>query len=76
VRDASQRRVKIERQSLVALRAQLRALDPQRTLERGFVMIQDEAGDVVTSAAQIKPGQRLQILWRDGAVTVMVVPDE
>ena len=76
VRDATRRRVKIERQSLRGLGAQLRALDPQRTLERGFAVIQDESGALVTSAAQAQAGQKLKIMWRDGAVTVLIVPDE
>ena len=76
VRDAARRRVKIERQSLRGLGAQLRALDPQRTLERGFAVIQDESGALVTSAAQAQAGQKLKIMWRDGAVTVLIVPDE
>jgi len=75
VRDAARRRVKIERQSLAALRGQLRALDPQRTLERGFAVIHDERGALVTSAEQVRSGQRLRILWRDGAATVLVIPD-
>jgi exodeoxyribonuclease VII large subunit len=76
VRDAARRRVKIEGQSLSALRAQLRALDPQRTLERGFALVRDENGALLTSAAQVRDGQKLSILWRDGAVTVVVTPDE
>ncbi len=76
VRDAARRRVKIESQSLRGLRAQLRALDPQRTLERGFAVIHDEFGALVTSAASVRAGQKLKILWRDGAASVLIVPDE
>ncbi len=76
VRDAARRRVKIEKQALTALRGQLRALDPQRTLdralERGFVLVRDENGELVTNAASVQTGQKLTIHWRDGALQVTI----
>ena len=76
VRDAARRRVKIEKQALTALRGQLRALDPQRTLdralERGFALVRDENGELITSAKAVQNGQKLVIQWRDGALQVTV----
>lgn len=76
VRDAARRRVKIDRQALTALRGQLRALDPQRTLnralERGFALVRDENGEWVTNAKAAQAGQRLVIQWRDGSRSVTV----
>ncbi len=74
VADAARRRVKIEWQTLTALRGQLRALDPQRTLdralERGFALVRDEKGELVTNAASVQAGQKLTIHWQDGTVQV------
>ncbi|HEY0073707.1 MAG TPA: exodeoxyribonuclease VII large subunit, partial [Abditibacteriaceae bacterium] len=76
VQDAARRRVKIERQALTGLRGQLRALDPQRTLdralERGFALVRNESGELLTNAQAVQAGQRLVIQWRDGAVQVTV----
>jgi exodeoxyribonuclease VII large subunit len=76
VQDAARRRVKIEKQTLAALRGQLRALDPQRTLdralERGFALVRDQNGDLVTSAKDLQTGQKLSICWRDGTLQVTI----
>ena len=76
VRDAARRRVKIEKQTLLALRGQLRSLDPQRTLdralERGFALVRDENGALITKSQAAKAGQKLMIHWRDGALPVTI----
>ena len=76
VADAARRRVKIEWQTLTALRGQLRALDPQRTLdralERGFALIRNEKGELVTNATSVQAGQKLTIHWQDGTVQVTI----
>ena len=76
VADAARRRVKIEWQTLTALRGQLRALDPQRTLdralERGFALVRNEKGELVTNAASVQAGQKLTIHWQDGTVQVTI----
>jgi exodeoxyribonuclease VII large subunit len=73
VRDAGQRRVKIERQTLGARCAQLRALDPRRVLERGYALVSDaQSGAVLTSARQLAPGRRIHLALHDGAVEAQV----
>jgi len=73
VRDAGQRRVKIERQILNARRAQLRALDPRRVLERGYALVSDaQSGDVLTAARQMESGRRIRLDLHDGAVAATV----
>ncbi|MFO1221006.1 MAG: exodeoxyribonuclease VII large subunit [Burkholderiaceae bacterium] len=56
------------------LRAQerLQALDPRRTLQRGFAWIHDAQGRVVTSAAALQPGQVIGAVWADGEATAQV----
>ena len=67
--DATLRRVKIERRTLEAQCAQLRALNPQRVLERGYALVSDaESGSLVTSALLVRPRQRLQVALHDGVI--------
>ena len=46
----------------------LRLLHPQRTLERGFALLQDEAGHVLSQQADFHVGQRIVATVRDGQV--------
>ena len=72
VRDASVRRVKIERRLLAAHRAQLHALDPQRVLERGYALLLDEKGALITQVAQLKNGQAVRAQLADGSANLRV----
>lgn len=49
---------------------EVRAGDPQRLLERGFALVFSETGRTV-SAANIRPGNRLRIVVRDGEIDAM-----
>lgn len=50
------------------LRGLLRALGPDSAFERGFSITLDEAGKVVRSVDQVKPGRPLRTKLRDGEV--------
>lgn len=51
----------------------LQALSPLATLERGFVVARDAASArALPTAADVVPGQRLDLLFRDGAVRARV----
>jgi len=52
------------------LRLALAAHDPQRTLERGYALVEDEAGEPVTSAAAARERDRLTLRLSDGTVPV------
>jgi exodeoxyribonuclease VII large subunit len=52
------------------LRLALDAHDPQRTLERGYVLVEDAAGAPVTSAATARRRSRLTLRLSDGSVAV------
>lgn len=59
--------------------ARVRSLSPLATLERGYSVLQDTDGHVVTGVDQVSPGQELRVRVRDGRVDVAVrrtVPDE
>lgn len=47
-------------------RRQLRALSPQRTLDRGYAIAQTATGDVVRSAARVNPGTALVLTLAEG----------
>jgi exodeoxyribonuclease VII large subunit len=48
----------------------LAAHDPQRTLERGYALLEDPAGEPVVSAAAAAAAPRLTVRLHDGRVTV------
>jgi exodeoxyribonuclease VII large subunit len=58
---------------LERLRLALEAHDPQRTLERGYALVQDPAGAPVTTAAGARQQARLTLRMADG--TLVVRPD-
>jgi exodeoxyribonuclease VII large subunit len=67
-------RVKMEtrRAWIERLMGSLDALSPLRVLERGYSIVRDPASkaSVIRSAAQIQPGQELQITFYDGKTAV------
>ncbi len=59
-------------QRLRALQAQLGMLDPQRTLERGYAILRDEAGHIVRQPAAITVPQRLRLDLAGGSAEIDV----
>ena len=55
-----------QQQRLVALQATLQAAHPKRVLERGYTMIQDDKGNVLTAAASLEQGQTVNLQFADG----------
>ena len=55
------------------LEGMLRVLAPQATLERGFSITQNEAGEVICSTAQIRAGQKIVTKVKDGSFSSEVV---
>jgi exodeoxyribonuclease VII large subunit len=58
------------RRELVRLQATLAAHDPQRTLERGYALVEDGAGEPITSATAARDAPRLVVRLHDGRLTV------
>ena len=57
----------------------LKALDPQRVLQRGYAWVESADGRPVLSAQALRPGQSVRAVWADGhaqaeIVTVQVLP--
>ena len=60
------------RHAIEAARGKLEALSPMRVLERGFSLTQRADGHVVTSAADVQPGERITVRVHDGGVDATV----
>jgi len=53
----------------------LRAHDPERTLERGYALAEDSAGEPVTSAEAARAAGRISLRFSDGRIRVRPEPD-
>ena len=72
VRDRARRRLEhaIERagDEIHHSRARVRALSPLETLRRGYAVVQDEAGHVISAVGTVKAGDRFAIRVADGHI--------
>jgi exodeoxyribonuclease VII large subunit len=48
------------------LKQQVRSLSPQSTLDRGYSVVRDAAGHVISDAGSVKPGQKLRVRLAKG----------
>jgi len=60
------------RHAIEAACGKLEALSPVRVLERGFSLTQREDGHVVTSAGDVRPGERITVRVHDGGIDATV----
>lgn len=65
-----ERRVQVESHRLLALWKRLQAASPKSVLNRGFVILRDEAGRPVAKRKDVKAGQRLSAEFGDGTANV------
>jgi exodeoxyribonuclease VII large subunit len=63
------------RAALHGLALALAAHDPDRVLERGYAVVDDREGNVVTSAATARAAREVRLHFADGAVDATVVDD-
>jgi exodeoxyribonuclease VII large subunit len=57
---------------LAAAARALQALDPRQVVARGYALVRDEFGRLVTDAADLEPGERLEVELARGAAQVRV----
>jgi exodeoxyribonuclease VII large subunit len=69
--EQAKRRSELERLALA-----LAAHDPERTLARGYALVEDRAGEPVTSAARARGAESVGIRFHDGRVRARVTEDE
>ncbi len=55
-------------EDLDSLKAQLRTLSPQSTLDRGYAVVLTDKGEIVRAAAALKPGDHISIKVAEGVV--------
>ena len=65
-------RVQVARERLRQLQLRLRAASPQSIQDRGFVIMRDKKGRVVTRREGLKQGQPLRAGFADGEIDVHV----
>ncbi|HUV15949.1 MAG TPA: exodeoxyribonuclease VII large subunit [Pelolinea sp.] len=58
--------LRAETARLQAAEVRLRSLDPRQVINRGYALVQDKAGGLVTSVQQVKLGQNVNVRLRDG----------
>jgi len=58
--------ISIQKQRLTRLEATLSASHPHRVLERGYTMVQNDDGDVLTTLASLQQGQTVNLQFADG----------
>jgi len=58
-------------EEIAGLRTQVRTLSPQATLDRGYAVLQKEDGNVVRSASELTPGERLRVRLAKGEAKVV-----
>lgn len=70
LRDRSQRsfanRLKLAKEELKQVKARIRALSPQATLDRGYSVVQLNNGDIVTDPKSLKAGDLLRLRLAKG----------
>lgn len=57
---------------LMNLTSALELLSPQHQLDKGYAMIMDDEGRVISSAKQVKKGQAMDIQLKDGKIAATV----
>jgi exodeoxyribonuclease VII large subunit len=60
------------RRDLERLGLALAAHDPERTLARGYALVEDDAGEILTSAAETRAAGRAALRFHDGRVRTRV----
>jgi exodeoxyribonuclease VII large subunit len=63
-------------QELEGLALALAGHDPQRTLERGYVLVQSPAGEPLSSAAQARAADEVGLRFAEGTVPARILHDE
>ena len=72
---AARARHALLRQQAEGLRGRLEALSPRGVLARGFALVTDEKGGILTRAAQAREGMRLRVSLQDGTFGAAVTEE-
>src|SRR5207253_9782155 len=69
---ATSRRLRQSTQQCQFLQQKLATLDPENVLKRGYAVVRTENGTIARSAANVVPGQELQIQLGEGHVKAKI----
>lgn len=72
-RMAVRRQIEADLQDTAGMSGTLRALSPLKTLERGYAIVRDPSGSVVTAAAGLQSGSLLETMVAQGTFVSQVV---
>lgn len=67
-----ERTLSAQKQRMGRLAAALDAMSPLKVLGRGYAIARDEGGRVLTGAAQVEPGDRVELRLADGSLACRV----
>ncbi len=67
-----QRYMQMQQQHLLSLRNSLAQLNPHNVLARGYAMVQDSAGKLVSDANQLNPTQKVHITFAQGNADAVI----
>ena len=70
--DSWTRYIAIKHEGMKRVEAELRALGPNNILDRGYVMVRGAEGRVISSVADTKPKENLELTFADGTVDAEV----
>jgi exodeoxyribonuclease VII large subunit len=65
---AAQRRLEAKRHNLAVAASKLDMLSPLAVLGRGYALVKDEAGNLISRAAMVGTGQKLALRFEDGEI--------
>ena len=68
--------LKQRRSKLESLASRLEAIHPKKILSRGYSLIEDSKGHILTSTSQVRPGDTLMVNMQDGKVETSVIRKE
>ena len=67
--------MKLAKEELVQIKARVRALSPQATLDRGYSVVQLANGEIARDAKALKPGDLLRLRLAKGETNATVTPN-
>jgi len=66
-------RIRMREERADALMGRLEALDPRHTLERGYAMVQNGEGEILTGTNKMQAGDEIRLLMKDGTADAQVL---
>lgn len=69
-------RMELTKENLVHISAHLNSLNPSRVLKRGYAMVIDQDGRMLTTIRKVTPGQAISVRMQDGKIQAHVTRTE